>query len=85
MARVFLERFSGQAFTEGQLLAFQFEEKKLLTLSVKRLEAADLSALKTGEEPIISPTKMGRCLGDTQIQFEKAEGSQINLIGKARG
>lgn len=85
MAREFLSKFSGQAFTEGQMLAFQFEDKKLLTLTVKRLEAADLSALKTGEEPKISPTKMGRCLGDTQIQFEKGENSAVNLIGKARG
>lgn len=85
MAREFLTRFSGQAFTEGQMLAFQFEDKKLLILTVKRLEAADLSALKTGEEPKISPTKMGRCLGDTQIQFEKGEGSAVNLTGKARG
>ncbi|KAL1464946.1 hypothetical protein WDU94_004546 [Cyamophila willieti] len=85
MVLEFLGRFSGQAFTEGQMLAFQFEDKKLLTLTVKRLEAADLSALKTGEEPKISPTKMGRCLGDTQIQFEKAEGSVVNLVGKARG
>uniref|UniRef100_A0A8D9AML4 Vesicle-fusing ATPase n=1 Tax=Cacopsylla melanoneura TaxID=428564 RepID=A0A8D9AML4_9HEMI len=85
MVMEFLGRFSGQAFTEGQMLAFQFEDKKLLTLTVKRLEAADLSALKTGEEPKISPTKMGRCLGDTQIQFEKSEGSMVNLVGKARG
>ncbi|CAG2060766.1 unnamed protein product, partial [Timema podura] len=28
---------------------------------------------------------MGRCLGDTMVQFQKAESSSINLVGKAKG
>ncbi|XP_021938226.1 vesicle-fusing ATPase 1-like [Zootermopsis nevadensis] len=28
---------------------------------------------------------MGRCLGDTMVQFEKAENSSLNLVGKAKG
>lgn len=38
MAKEFLLQFSGQAFTTGQLLAFQFMEKKMLSLVVKSLE-----------------------------------------------
>lgn len=28
---------------------------------------------------------MGRCLPDTVIQFEKAENSSLNLVGKSKG
>lgn len=28
---------------------------------------------------------MGKCLGDTIIQFEKAENSSLKLVGKAKG
>ncbi|XP_033608381.1 vesicle-fusing ATPase 1-like [Cryptotermes secundus] len=28
---------------------------------------------------------MGRCLGDTTVQFEKAENSSLNLVGKSKG
>lgn len=85
MAKEFLMQFSGQAFTVGQQLVFSFQDKKLLGLVVKSLEAADLSAIKAGQEPKPKKTKMGRCLGDTMIQFEKAESSSLNLVGKAKG
>jgi hypothetical protein len=38
MAKEFLMQFSGQAFTVGQQLAFNFVDKKLLGLVVKSLE-----------------------------------------------
>ncbi|EZA59590.1 Vesicle-fusing ATPase [Ooceraea biroi] len=85
MVRDFLLQFSGQAFTVGQQLAFQFKDKKLLGLVVKSLEAADLSAISTGQATVPKKTKMGRCLGDTVIQFEKAENSSLNLIGQSKG
>lgn len=85
MAKDFLLQFSGQAFTVGQQLAFQFKDKKLLGLVVKSLEAADLSAISSGQSTMPKKTKMGRCLGDTIIQFEKAENSSLNLIGQAKG
>ncbi|XP_066992655.2 vesicle-fusing ATPase 1 [Anabrus simplex] len=85
MAREFILQFSGQAFTVGQQLAFSFLDKKLLGLVVKSLEAADLSAIKAGQEAKPMKTKMGRCLGDTMIQFEKAENSSLNLVGSAKG
>lgn len=85
MAREFLLQFSGQAFTVGQQLAFSFFDKKLLGLVVKSLEAADLSAIKAGQDAKPKKTKMGRCLGDTIVQFEKAENSSLNLVGKSKG
>lgn len=84
MARDFSLQFSGHAFTIGQPLVFRFQDKKVLSLVVKNLEAADLSAIKVGQEPKPKKTKMGRCLGDTLIQFEKAESSSINLVGKSK-
>lgn len=85
MAKEFLMQFSGQAFTVGQQLAFKFYDKKLLGLVVKSLEAADLGALKSGQELKPKKTRMGRCLGDTNIVFEKAENSSLNLTGNAKG
>jgi len=54
-------------------------------LVVKSLEAADLSAIKAGQDAKPKKTKMGRCLGDTIVQFEKAENSSLNLVGKSKG
>ncbi|KDR10451.1 Vesicle-fusing ATPase 1 [Zootermopsis nevadensis] len=85
MAKEFLLQFSGQAFTVGQQLAFNFVDKKLLGLVVKSLEAVDLSAIKAGQDAKPKKTKMGHCLGDTMVQFEKAENSSLNLVGKAKG
>ncbi|PBC25332.1 Vesicle-fusing ATPase [Apis cerana cerana] len=85
MAKDFLFQFSGQAFTVGQQLVFQFKDKKMLGLLVKSLEAADLSAINSGQNTVPKKTQMGRCLGNTVIQFEKAENSSLNLVGKAKG
>lgn len=46
MAKEFLLQFSGLALTVGQTLVFNFQDKKLLGLAVKTLEAVDSSALK---------------------------------------
>lgn len=86
MAKDFLSQFTGQAFTVSQQLAFNFAGgKKLLSVVVKSLEAADLNAIKTGQNAQPCPTRMGRLLADTAIQFEKAEGSSVNLVGTAKG
>lgn len=85
MAKDFLLQFSGQAFTVGQQLVFHFKDKKMLGLVVKSLEAADFSAISSGQNAVPKKTKMGRCLGDTVVQFEKADNSSLNLIGKAKG
>jgi vesicle-fusing ATPase len=85
MAKEFLLQFSGQAFTVVQQLAFSFLDKKLLGLAVKSLEAADLNVIKAGQDAKPKKTKMGRCLGDTIVQFEKADNSSLNLVEKSKG
>ncbi|XP_066599259.1 vesicle-fusing ATPase 1-like [Prorops nasuta] len=85
MAKEFQQQFSGQAFTVGQQLAFQFKDKKMLGLVVKSLEAADIAAISAGVNAPPKKARMGRCLGDTVIQFEKAENSSLNLVGKSKG
>ncbi|XP_014218875.1 vesicle-fusing ATPase 2-like [Copidosoma floridanum] len=85
MAKDFLMQFAGQAFTVGQQLAFQFKDKRMLGLVVKNLEAADIAAIKSGQESKPNKTRMGCCLGDTAIQFEKAPNSSLNLTGTKQG
>jgi hypothetical protein len=46
--------------------------------------AADLSAIKAGKDPKPKKTKMGRCLGDTVVIFDRDENSSLNLIGNSK-
>lgn len=78
--------FSGMALTVGQPLAYQFQDKKLLALVVKSLEAVDPTAVMSDKETVeLKKTIFGRMHGNTNIQFEKAESSSVNLTGKAKG
>ncbi|VVC93527.1 vesicle-fusing ATPase 1-like [Leptidea sinapis] len=85
MARDFLIQFSNQVFTVGQQLAFAFQDKKVLSLIVKNLEAVDVQALASGANAVPRRVKLGRLLPDACIQFDKAENSSLNLVGKAKG
>lgn len=86
MAKDFLLQFAGMALTKGQPLAYQFQDKKLLAVVVKSLESIDPAAVMgDGATVERKPTIFGRLLGNSSIQFEKAEGSAVNLTGKAKG
>ncbi|XP_017771802.1 PREDICTED: vesicle-fusing ATPase 1-like [Nicrophorus vespilloides] len=85
MAKEFLMQFPHQAFTVGQQLAFQFNNMKMLSLVVRDCEAADIEAIRKGVDSKPKKTKIGRLLPNTVVQFEKAENSALNLIGKAKG
>ncbi|KAJ8668062.1 hypothetical protein QAD02_009725 [Eretmocerus hayati] len=85
MAKDFIMQFAGQAFTKDQQLAYQFQDKRMLGLRVKSLEAVDVQALKSGQSSKPRVTMMGCCLGDTSIQFEKAPNSSLNLTGGKQG
>ncbi|KAJ2938274.1 hypothetical protein O0L34_g17620 [Tuta absoluta] len=85
MARDFLIQFSNQIFTVGQQLAFSFQDKKVLGLFVKNLEGVDVQALARGEKLVPRRARMGRLLPDAAVQFDKAENSSLNLVGKAKG
>lgn len=84
MAKDFIMQFSGLALTVGQPLVFSFQDKKLLGLAVKTLEAVDPHmAMKENTEP--KKTRFGKLSGNCSVTFEKSEGSSINLVGKAKG
>ncbi|XP_075032988.1 vesicle-fusing ATPase [Mixophyes fleayi] len=84
MAGEFIQQFNNQAFSVGQQLVFNFNDK-LFGLVVKDIEAMDPSILK-GEQ---SPGKrqkidVGLVLGNSQVVFEKASSSSLNLTGKSK-
>ncbi|XP_053948823.1 vesicle-fusing ATPase 1 [Anastrepha ludens] len=85
MAKEFLMQFAGMPLTVGQTLVFDFQGKKLLGLAVKTLEAVDPKSLGEGKETSTKNVRFGRILGNTIVQFEKAENSSLNLQGKSKG
>uniref|UniRef100_A0A8C7EGK6 Vesicle-fusing ATPase n=1 Tax=Nothoprocta perdicaria TaxID=30464 RepID=A0A8C7EGK6_NOTPE len=84
MAAEFIQQFNSQAFSIGQQLVFSFNDK-LFGLLVKDMEAMDPSILK-GESGAGKKQKIevGLILGNSQVAFEKAENSSLNLIGKSK-
>lgn len=85
MAKDFLMQFSGLAITDGQSLVFNFQDKKMLGLQVKSMEAIDPAMAMQEKQMEPKKTNFGRLSGNTTICFEKAENSTINLVGKAKG
>lgn len=85
MAKDFLMQFSGLAITVGQPLVFSFNDKKLLGLNIKAIEAIDASSIRDNKNPEAKKITFGKLTGNAVIQFEKAENSSINLVGKAKG
>ncbi|CAH6776275.1 Nsf [Phodopus roborovskii] len=81
MAAEFIQQFNNQAFSVGQQLVFSFNDK-LFGLLVKDIEAMDPSILK-GEPASGKRQKIevGLVVGNSQVAFEKAENSSLNLIG----
>lgn len=85
MAKDFLMQFSGLALTVGQPLVFSFGDKKLLGLSVKTIEAVDARSIQENKTAEAKKINFGRLTGNAVIQFEKAENSSLNLVGKSKG
>lgn len=85
MAKEFLMQFAGLAITVGQPLVFSFADKKLLGLSIKSIEAIDASSLRDGKNAEPKRINFGRLTANAAIQFEKAENSSLNLVGKSKG
>ncbi|XP_073438447.1 vesicle-fusing ATPase isoform X4 [Dendrobates tinctorius] len=84
MAGEYIQQFNNQAFSVGQQLVFTFNEK-LFGLVVKDIEAMDPSILK-GEQSSGKRQKIeaGLVVGNSQVVFEKADNSSLNLTGKAK-
>jgi len=85
MVKEFLMQFPAQAFTVGQPVLFQYKTMPLTMATVKSIEVADLNAIKSGKTATTKKANFGITLPDTAIIFEKGEGSQIFLAGKAKG
>lgn len=87
MANDLVQQFSNQAFTVGQQFAFQLTDKnkKMLSATVKSIEAIDLGSALGNKASKPSKIFSGQLLPNSAIIFEKAEGSSLNLIGKSKG
>ncbi|KAG1931763.1 N-ethylmaleimide-sensitive factor b [Pimephales promelas] len=84
MAIEFIQFFNAQAFSIGQQFAFSFCDR-LFGLVIKDIEAMDPSILR-GEQSSSKKQKIeiGLLHGNSQVIFEKAESSSLNLIGKSK-
>jgi vesicle-fusing ATPase len=85
MAKEFLMQFAGLAITVGQPMVFSFADKKLLGVNIKSIEAMDAKAIRDGTDVKPAKINFGKLTGNAVIQFEKAENSALNLVGKAKG
>lgn len=83
MAKEFVNQFAGQVFQAGMPLAFSFQDKKLLSLAVKEIEAADMTPLKVGGEPKVTKSDLGLLLPDTKVVFETL--GAVKLKGHSQG
>ncbi|NXD45592.1 NSF ATPase, partial [Copsychus sechellarum] len=83
LSESFLGFFNENCFAFPQLV-FSFNDK-LFGLLVKDMEAMDPSILK-GESGTSKKQKIevGLVFGNSQVAFEKAENSSLNLIGKSK-
>lgn len=82
MAIELIQSFNSQAFCMGQQFVFSFCDKVFL-LVIKDMEAMDPGILKGNSSSKKNKIEVGLLHGNSQVVFEKAESSSINLIGKA--
>lgn len=78
-------QFAGLAITVGQPLVFSFADKKLLGLNIRSIDAIDANSIRENKAAEPKKINFGRLTGNAVVQFEKAENSAINLVGKAKG
>jgi len=83
MTADFCAQFANIAVTQGQPFLFKFEDKPLLLVKIKELEASDLRKVRDGEVSKYS-IRCGVLLPNTAIVWHKGEESTIKLTGKSR-
>lgn len=84
MSKQFSQQFRDQAFTVGQLFgfSFQFNNKRIVfELKVKELEALNMEK----SDVATSNVEIGLTTPNTIVTFERAEGSEVKLIGGMTG
>ena len=82
MAEEFTMNFPRQAFTVGQRVCFKFQDKPLLEMVVKEIEQLVVEAVEGQATPKL---KTGLLTANSLIVFEKGEGQNVVLTGKAKG
>lgn len=85
MATEFQNQFGNLALSLGQQLVFGYADKKLLQVGVKEIECTDLKVAKSGEPGKSYKGHWGVFLPNSQVIFEKMEGSLLRLTGKSKG
>jgi len=83
MAAEFTSKLSNLSLTVGQILVFGFN-CKYLSCVVTAIEGSDLSMMKEGKVSTYS-LGAGVLIPNSNIVFNKAEGSPIKLTGKRKG
>lgn len=83
MTADFCAQFANIAVTEGQPFLFRFEDKPLLQVTVKEIEASDLRKVRDGETSKYN-IRCGVLLANTAIIWHKTEESTIKLTGKSK-
>jgi len=79
----FCSQFANLAVSQDQPFVFRFEDKPLLSVRVKEIEASDLRKVRDGEVSRYN-LRCGVLLPNTAVIWHKAEGSDIKLTGKCR-
>lgn len=82
MAKEFLMSYPKQVFTVGQRICFKLSDKPILEMKVKDQEKLVLEPVDGQPTPKI---RCGILFAETQVLFEKGDGGNVNLTGKAKG
>ncbi|EDO36224.1 predicted protein [Nematostella vectensis] len=85
MAAYFTDIFFDHAFSLGQQVPFGFHDKKLLLLVIKSMEVIDVGLLRAASESSSTNVSVGVLTRNTQVVFERAEGSTLTLTGGSKG
>merc|ERR1719259_798762 len=84
MAMHFQQCFSSHCFTVNQGLNFDMPGKKKLLMRVRQIQVADVEAMAAGKKVEGAEVEFGVIKQNTQITFERKEGSTLILTGKAK-
>ncbi|KAK3879166.1 hypothetical protein Pcinc_016244 [Petrolisthes cinctipes] len=84
MAVVYMEQFTTHIFTKNQPTVFKFQNKKVLSVVVKEIEAADPRAMASGKAHGPRLISFGVLQPNSSVIFEKSGDSTLILTGKAK-
>ncbi|XP_043109251.1 N-ethylmaleimide-sensitive factor b [Puntigrus tetrazona] len=79
----FIQFFTTQAFSKGQNFVFSYCDK-LFAMLIKDIEAMNTSILSGEQGFNKKKIEIGLLHGNSQVIFEKAESSSLNLTGKSQ-